>query len=432
MKLKRNQLRGSTLTVSAVMTGVIGVALVGYLRLISVQQNMLNRAQSWNFAMPIAEAGVEEALSHLHNYAHGSNLIGDGWGISSGNLYFKSNYLGSDNFETTILANGSFAPVTITSRGSVQLPPSANVIQRTIQVIATRNSMFPKGMVAKGQIDFSGNNVMTDSFDSEDPFYSNNGKYDPNKAKDHGDVGTNSGLVNSINDGNANIHGNAATGPGGTVAIGPNGAIGDADWNRFHSGIQPGHVTDDMNVSFPDVTLPYTSGSAPGSGRVNGVNYDYALGAGAYYMSSLSMSGQKNMVVTNKATLVVGGSFSMSGNAKIVITNGGSLKLYVNGSADIGGNGVANYTGNATNFFFYGGTNCTSLKFSGNGEFTGAIYAPNAAFTLGGGGNNSTDFIGASVTSTVKMNGHFNFHYDEALGRYGAQSEFIVTSWREL
>ena len=60
------------------------------------------------------------------------------------------------------------------------------------------------------------------------------------------------------------------------------------------------------------------------------------------------------------------------------------------------------------------------------------IYAPNAAFTLNGGGNNAIDFVGASVSSTVTMNGHFNFHYDEALGRIGARRGYIITGWGEL
>src|SRR2546422_6550719 len=37
--------------------------------------------------------------------------------------------------------------------------------------------------------------------------YSTNGRYDPAKAKDEGDVATNSGLVNTINVGNADIKG---------------------------------------------------------------------------------------------------------------------------------------------------------------------------------------------------------------------------------
>jgi hypothetical protein len=53
-------------------------------------------------------------------------------------------------------------------------------------------------------------------------------------------------------------------------------------------------------------------------------------------------------------------------------------------------------------------------------------------FDLNGSGATQTDFIGASVSKTVSMNGHFNFHYDEALKKLGPPRGFIVTSWDEM
>jgi arabinogalactan endo-1,4-beta-galactosidase len=51
--------------------------------------------------------------------------------------------------------------------------------------------------------------------------------------------------------------------------------------------------------------------------------------------------------------------------------------------------------------------------------------------TLGGGGNDKKDFIGASVTKSVKMNGHFNFHYDEYLRTIGPGRGYIPIAWAE-
>ena len=67
----------------------------------------------------------------------------------------------------------------------------------------------------------------------------------------------------------------------------------------------------------------------------------------------------------------------------------------------------------------------------GNTAFTGTIYAPTADFQLGGGGNSTYDFVGASITKSVKMNGHFNFHYDENLRRNGMGKGYIPTNWKE-
>ena len=83
-------------------------------------------------------------------------------------------------------------------------------------------------------------------------------------------------------------------------------------------------------------------------------------------------------------------------------------------------------------FAFYGTDSCTSLSYSGNAAFTGVIYAPNADFSLGGGGNNTYDFVGASITKTVTMNGHFNFHYDESLDERDPGRGFIPISWNEV
>jgi hypothetical protein len=101
-------------------------------------------------------------------------------------------------------------------------------------------------------------------------------------------------------------------------------------------------------------------------------------------------------------------------------------------SASLGGNGVANPSGNAFNVKYFGLPSNTSLSFGGNAAFSGVIYAPNAAFTLGGGGSTTYDFVGSSITASVRMNGHFNSHYDEALGRIGMSRGFIPTSWNEM
>ena len=88
--------------------------------------------------------------------------------------------------------------------------------------------------------------------------------------------------------------------------------------------------------------------------------------------------------------------------------------------------------GNAANLAYYGLPSNTTLSFTGNASFTGTIYAPEADFKLGGGGNNTYDFVGASVTSSVTMNGHFNFHYDENLNKAGPVLGYVARAWVEL
>ena len=68
---------------------------------------------------------------------------------------------------------------------------------------------------------------------------------------------------------------------------------------------------------------------------------------------------------------------------------------------------------------------------TGNASWTGTIYAPEADIRMGGGGNNTYDIVGSIIANTISMNGHFNFHFDEALLGSGPK-RFVANSWREL
>ena len=123
----------------------------------------------------------------------------------------------------------------------------------------------------------------------------------------------------------------------------------------------------------------------------------------------------------------------MGGSDQITIGNNGSLTLYSGGTQNtIGGNGVANQSGYAQNFIMYCAPSVTTLTFNGNGEFIGVICAPNANVTLNGGGKLNNDFEGALIAKSVKMNGHYSFHYDEALSRLSNTGRLLITSWDEI
>jgi hypothetical protein len=424
-----NRQRGSALMVTLLVGSVIAIMLGAYLSLVQYQNRAVLRAEAWNYEIPLAEAGIEEALTQL--YCNRTNWAGDGWTLVN-NAYTKERTLPNGRY---VVAISNVIPPVVYSQGYALAPGTTNYMAkaRTVRVTVGTRGLFSKGMVAKGQIDLIGNNLKTDSFDSSNPNYSNNGRYDPNKVKDNGDVGSNQSLINSIAVGNANIYGHASTGPGGTVSVGPNGAVGSWVWqNAGNRGFQPGWVTDDMNVSFPDVVVPFTSGSTPSSGRVGGTNYNYVFGDGNYVMSSLSLNGPQDMCVNGHAVLYVTGDVKIAGNGLIYISTNATLNLYVGGSADLAGKGVANANASATNFFYWGLNSNTSLSLSGNSAFTGVIYAPYADFTLGGGGSTPYDFVGASVTGTVRLNGHYNFHYDESLAGLDINRVPVITSWNEI
>jgi hypothetical protein len=204
-------------------------------------------------------------------------------------------------------------------------------------------------------------------------------------------------------------------------------------------GIKPGFTNDDMNVDFPDVDPPFNGGDYTLSGGTNydGTYFKYLIpSTGNYtYNDPITMSGSDTLLVKSNvfATVFLTANVDMSGTAKIVIEPGATLRLYCSGTTvALNGNGVMNLSGNATNFGYFGLPSNKEVSFGGNALFIGTIYAPQAALVLNGGGSSDFDICGASVTGTVQMKGHFHFHYDEALNKFGPFRRYIVTRWDEM
>lgn len=437
---------GSAFLITVCAGAIIGLLLVCCLSLVNSQNQSVVRSQTWNVCIPLVEAGIEEAMAHLNNQNETSYAVND-W-KQDGNNYSRSRPMGEDFYDVRINLADIFKPV-IVCTGYVRAPlvlernatlAAANVnvsgvqyIARAVQVNAFKRPRFAKAMVAKQTINMSGNDIATDSFDSSDPNHSTtNGLYDPKTAMDKGDVSSTSGGTNILNVGNANIKGHLQTAPGGTVKLNANSVVGSLAWHAGgNKGLEPGWSSDDLNIAFPDVERPFTGGGlTPSSGTVTGTVFKYLMTGGNYEMSALTMGSKDRMAITGNTTLMVNGDVKMLGS--IDIMPGASLKIYVAGAnADFGGSGINN-TGKAGNFQYYGLPSNTSLTLPSNGDITCAIYAPSADFKLGGGGSAVVHFCGACVTKTIKVNGHYNFHFDEALMKSGPWQNYVITSWVEL
>lgn len=166
----------------------------------------------------------------------------------------------------------------------------------------------------------------------------------------------------------------------------------------------------------PSTTNYYVmSSSSVGNTIVVGENVVLALPNG------LIMSGQDEITLTASGT-VVGGSWPQ---ASITVYSGGT-------SCTIGGNGIVNQPGYPIDFILYCAPTVTSLSFNGNGQFSGGIVAPSANVTMNGSGSGNDDFCGALIANSVTMNGHFGFHYDEAMSGANTKGRFLITSWNEV
>lgn len=432
---------GSVLFLCLLVGTLLGATLGTYLLWVRSQNVLVAESQAWNAALANAEAGIEEGMAQVNvdagrltqstNYLN--SVLTNGWvGLGLGGGFYgpRTNSV-LDGSYSVIISPTTPGP-TITATGYTKVPLISQPIARTVQVTTTTMPVFGQAMVAKNGITTKGNGLTVDSFNSCDPNYSTGGNYDPAKHQDGGDIASISGLINVQN---ANIYGHMKTSPLGSYSIG-NGSVGDLAWTG--PGVKPGWYANDWYMFIPDISAPYSSGWAVPYNKNNATN-TYPLVAGNYYVNGdFVMSQNETMNVNGDCVLYVTGNFNMKSqnNCQINILSGGSLTLYV-GTKDTSNPVSASLTqvntpGIALNFLYFGLPSNTSLTWVGNNTYVGAVYAPEADFSCGGGGSIPIDYCGSCVVNSVTLNGHFNFHFDTCLTPRGPFSGYRVTSWTEL
>jgi len=286
---------------------------------------------------------------------------------------------------------------------------------------------------ATESISFLGRNVTTDSFDSADPLFSDNGQYpfDPVRQKDKGDIAVPSSWSGAVMVGNAKMKGRVFVGTSGFLNIGPSASIGSKAWvEDGNLGVQPGYFNDIWNVPFPPVTLPTTNWLAAPliNTTIEGINYGWVLNtSGDYYVSSLTKSVYVGTNASVRLLVLSTANLAAPTNA-IRICHGGRLQIYMYGATfKIGGRGILNDASNAMSFIYYGIPANTKFSFVTNTPLIGSIYAPHAECILGGGGGSTNEFIGSVIAKKISLNNDFNFHFDENLNREGLQPPTIIT-----
>jgi len=425
-----------------------------YLSMIKTQHFSVSRARAWNSAIVVAEAGVEEAMAQLND----TNLMKLGLETAQGfnaNKWQPADATHTGYWKTNILTDGvrtnGFYDVTInptdpanpviTSIGYVDGPIGSKILSRKVQVKAQPiTKSVPGGaMVVTDTVDFKGFGITTDSFQSTNTTLFPGGLYNSLHALDHGDVSTTSRATNAMNLANGKVKGTVHTGPNGVAQIGSQGVVGDMAFVNSGNNagkIEAQHQAHDSLLTYPDATLPDTGNlvwqfAVPGNYVINGVTYKYSLSdARPWKIANLDGS-----VYVSKpgVKLWVQTAFNLPNGGSIKIPSGNSLSMFSTApTTTIGGNGVINDDGISSSFQYYGLPSNIALTFSANAAFVGLIYAPQAVFTLGGGGSDTYDFVGASVTKSSKMAGHFNFHFDEASNSYLQLFGYSAMSWDEL
>ena len=436
MKIQTNNERGTVLITTLVIALLVGI-VVAALLVVSQQQNYLTaRSRTWSSEIPIAEAGVEEALAHINSKP--KTLATNGW-TKNGNNWVKTrtNLTSDGYYYAAITRNPAWAPPTITSIGYGRVPLNTNYTQRSV-FVQTRLAPPRYGIVAKERLEMNGNPYI-DSYNSSDPEWSTNGRWDPNKRSDLATIGVVAGGPGVVDTGsNGKIYGSVATGPGGTVV----GAVGSGEWFAGgNTGSQSDRVSDDFNMAVPNATLPDNFSSTPQTVPTLGLSlplldplriFTYVLDAGDWKFGPTSFSGG-GVYVRGNVRIWIDGSFTMSGSASVTLAPGATVEIYIGHptstspvAMDMTGNCVINPTGIPSKCAIYGLPNCTSMKYAGTAAAYCKLYAPSADIRITG----DYDFSGSMVGRYVRFSGTANIHYDEALA--GDAATYRVVRWQEL
>ena len=241
------------------------------------------------------------------------------------------------------------------------------------------------------------------------------------------------------------------------AALGDQGVpVADGNTDSYNSSAGPyggSNVGDEGSV--------YTNGTTPGciyigpNGEVRG-NVYYPPGAGPEVVSNKGRitgsilespsettfvpfdvpAGAVEITPIKSTTVLSGGTYVIRGNPAIDLKGNSSLTclgpviLYLDGDANIGGNGIATAGNLPANLRIFGLQNCTQVNISGNGALYAAVYAPNADIDLNGAGSSGVVF-GSLAGKTVSFQGNGTIiHYDTALREIqGVVTRYRVARW---
>src|SRR5207248_9904625 len=124
------------LLVTVFTCGILTLLMASYLAMVNQQHLSVTRAQAWEQAIAMAEAGVEEAMAHLNDT---NTITGLRWTLnkwkydSTGHFFYKTNALTNGYYFVKFLTNTPTRPLIIAT-GYVTGPISSPVLSRAVQV----------------------------------------------------------------------------------------------------------------------------------------------------------------------------------------------------------------------------------------------------------------------------------------------------------
>ena len=463
--------RGSTLIIVVVGVAVLSIIIGSVLFSVSASYRTIAHAANWQESLLTAETGADFAMATLRKTLSDSETAWSGWQTVDSNGQALPD--GGRTYQLPAVnaagasGNGAFvrvdAPpalrdaagqqwyrirssgVAVLSGGSgVDADKSDAVLRklslrwdrktgqsvatpqasRVIEVIA-RPSSFENAIVAEGRIAMNSWRIEVDSYDSTDPSKSTNGAYDSAKRQQNGDVATDGQIIDA---GNAYIYGDVLTNAG--AVTGAANVTGEQRTDFYQDLVPvktPAWTSINTNPTYVESNTTLIGGTKDNPAR--------------YKLAWITLTGGKTLTFAPSATGVesytevwVTSSVNLSGTGQVTVKPNAHVKIYVEGDVSITGNGIVNETQKPANLQLFGVTPSNgvarSFTLSGNGSFTGAVYAPDHVVTLSGGGSNG-NYFGSIVAKTVTMSGNTSVHYDESLVAGDYITDYKVASWFE-
>ena len=431
----------SVLLTVLIFTVVLSALVASSLMMMSSRRIGVERSMKWNDAFPLAEAGLEEALTQLQ-FTTGTNFGTNGW-TAVGNTFVKTrtNFVNYGYYTAVIqlpATNAVGYGPTLIATGSVVAPlSSGQYISRVVSVQTVLNGGYAYGLLSKSTINLNPTGgAYVDSYDSQDPLYSTNGFYTVSKRRANAGIGSTS-TSSTINLSASFLYGYIIVPPSyvsNSIVLQTQGVVGDIpyDSNAAHLGsIESGHYRNTLTTTIAEVALPYTSGIgfAAGNYIYQGTNFNYGLGTGNYITNgNFSLNSGQTMVVTGHAVLYVNGGFNVNGGSAIYIAPGASLTVYVALNCTVAGT-INNSSGQATKCVINGLTFCTDMVLTPATPFIAIVNTPDANVnaTLSAG----ADMSGAIIGYSIALGGSGSFHYDEGLAA-NSSNQYTVTGWKEF
>src|SRR5689334_4691879 len=123
MLSRKTRQSASALVVTLVICTILSMVAMYYLSLVEQQNYLSARSQSWNMAIAISEAGIEDGLQHLNEAYPVLNT--DGWTYDGSFGYSRSNSLPDGNSYTSFISLSNYLNPVVVARAYVTPPTLA-------------------------------------------------------------------------------------------------------------------------------------------------------------------------------------------------------------------------------------------------------------------------------------------------------------------